>query len=157
MGMYTELYLAVELDKDLPKDLVKFFMELSNDDFGVEENLPTCFQGKTRIAYMGHMDSYYFDSIPMIDFKYDTISKSYFLTTIFNLKNYEDEIDIILNVLTPYILTKGHIGHMRYEESISPTTLYHIEGKTHKIYPNYDVFKEIGFNDDKGRYEELEI
>jgi hypothetical protein len=119
MGMYTELYLAVELSKDTPKDIVAWI-----DGYKELENAPC----RIKDGFTGR-DSYYFDSQPFTVFKYDDISNSYYLTTVFNLKNYENEIEFMLNTLEPYIVSNGHIGHTRYEEYENPTILFFKNGK----------------------------
>ena len=119
MGMYTELYLAVELSKDVPNNIIQWL----NSD-GELANAPS----RIKNGFTG-WDSYYFASQPFTVFKYDDISESYFLTTVFNIKNYENEIDFLLETLTPYIIREGHIGHTRYEEFYYPTILFFKDGK----------------------------
>jgi hypothetical protein len=112
MGMYTEIYLTVELSKDIPRYVIDWI----NDD-SEDESIPS------RVRCFGYSSSYYFDGIGFKRFYYDDISKSYYLTTRFDIKNYNDEIEFLLDKLSPYILSDGHIGHIRYEESEYPTIL----------------------------------
>ena len=51
---------------------------------------------------------------------YDKIAKCWFLTTCFNLKNYDQEIEKFLDWLCPYIQTEGYIGTYWYEEQEEP-------------------------------------
>jgi len=100
MGMYTELQLFVELDKNMDKDFVNWF-ELNNqcrtstDKMPDENIVPDAL--KKYFYNSLHSGSYYFDAIPTVLFKYDDISKSYFLTIIFNIKNYENQIELFLS------------------------------------------------------------
>ena len=125
MGMYTELYLGVELCKDTPDNILEWLACQNNEciDYDVVKDLcPSQLKG-TRLSYIGG-SSYYFDAMQHYCFKYDTISGSYFLTCGCNIKNYSDEIDTLLNILEPFILSIGHIGHIRYEEEYTPTLLF---------------------------------
>ena len=79
--------------------------------------------------------SYYFDAITIAKIKYDTISNTYYFTGRMDLKNYENEIQFILDTLEPYIISDGHIGHIRYEEEELPTILTINQGEIEwKIY-----------------------
>ena len=128
MGMYTELYLAVELSNDTPEDIVAWI----NDD-KTKDDVPA------RIESFGFSSSYYFDGIACKHFFYDDISISYYLTTRFDLKNYEEEIQTLLSVLEPYIISKGHIGHIRYENNKFPTLLFFKNDKIEYI----NIKKEV--------------
>ena len=113
MGMYTELYLAVELNKDMPEDIINWI-----NDSELRNDVPS------RISNFGFSSSYYFDGIACKKFTYDEISNSYYLTTRFDLKNYDSEIQKLLSILEPYITSSGHIGHIRYEEDDYPTMIF---------------------------------
>lgn len=116
--MYTELYLAVEISKETPENIINWCRE----DEPLEE------LAGTRLDTFGHSSSYYFDGIAFKQFEYDDITKSYFLTTRFDVKNYSQEIQHMLLILSPHILSRGHIGHIRYEEDELPTLLILEEG-----------------------------
>lgn len=134
MGMYTELFLTVELSKDTREDIVKWLF--ANNDLGEECNVgtwedlvsmaPKELKGTRLDTLTG--GSYYFDGIPFTKFKYDKISKSYFLTLLLNIKNYSDEISTFLKLLEPYVTSNGHVGHRRYEEAERPEILYYVNG-----------------------------
>ena len=126
MGMYTEIYLAVELDRNMPKDIIDWINYESED-----ESIPS------RVRRFGYGSSCYFDGIEFKKFIFDDMSSSYYLTTRFDIKNYNDEIKFLLNKLSPYILSDGHIGHLRYEESEYPTILM-FDSETKEI-----TYKEI--------------
>jgi len=125
MGMYTELYLAVELTKYTREDIIQWMSKHNStkDWHGVPEIAPEEVKNSRLDVLSG--DSYYFDAIPVMKFKYDKISDSYYLTVIFNIKNYEDEIEKFLKLIEPYVISEGHVGHKRYEESDKPTLIYY--------------------------------
>ncbi len=93
--------------------------------------------GTDRWDRIFHGDSYYFESQPFVKFRYDDIGESWYLTTVFNLKNYGDEIQKFLDWIEPWVGSYGHVGHTRYEEIEDPTLIYYDE-ITKKF-----VFKEV--------------
>jgi hypothetical protein len=75
--------------------------------------------------------SYYFDGQPNLVFKFDDITKSYFLTVRTNLKNYEGEIEAFCKWITPYLKNEyahtdrpDFLGYKMYEEEVTPTLLF---------------------------------
>lgn len=128
MGMYTELDLKVAIE-DNPI-VVNILKDISTDgSLSIKDRLDHPFFKADRCDVIGRGGSYYFDGQPYIQFKYDEIAKCWFLTTCFNLKNYDQEIEKFLDWLSPYILTEGYIGTYWYEEWSAPTNLYKINGK----------------------------
>lgn len=139
MGMYTELYLAIELDKNTNKDIIEFLnFQLNREETEFVSKSNHEFFKCSRSSSFGYMDSYYFDSIPVFKFRHDDISNSYFLTMVFNLKNYENEIEKFLDLINPYIISDGHIGHKRYEEQETPTILVFDSSTKKIIYLNVE-------------------
>ena len=122
MGMYTELYLGIELRKCMDKDIVGWLK--LNRDGNYEDIDSICPEElkETRLSVLSGC-SYYFDAQPHYNFEYNKISESYYLTMGINIKNYGDEINTFLKILEPYIISNGHIGHIRYEEEVYPTIL----------------------------------
>lgn len=138
--MYTELYLGVNLSEDMPIELVgwlKSHNEESEDWYVKTDSLAPDELKKTRLSVLAG-GSYYFDAQQHFFFKYDRTSGDYFLTMGLNIKNYDHEIRKFLNILEPYIVSDGHIGHTRYEEEEYPTLLMFDKYKTKLI-----KYKEI--------------
>ena len=128
MGMYTELDLKVAI-KDDPI-VVNILKDLSTGGSStVKGRLDHPFFETDRCDAVGCGGSYYFDGQPHIQFIYDEIAKCWFLTTCFNLKNYNQEIEKFLDWLCPYILTEGYIGTYWYEEAFEPRNIYKENGK----------------------------
>ena len=128
MGMYTEMHLFVELKKELRKDIKEWlYAQVSDtrDVVDVSNECPKELKG-TRFETGLLCSSYYFDMQPVLIFRFDKISQTYFLTVLTNLKNYDREIKKFLTILEPYIDTYDgtHIGHMRYETYNNPTLLF---------------------------------
>lgn len=129
MGMYTELYMGVELSKNTPVELIEWLDGHTGDDVDydlLDKICPEELRG-TRLSILSG-SSYYFDAMPHFCFKYDNISQSYFLTFGCNIKNYSNEVDTLLKILEPFITSDGHIGHIRYEEYDVPTLLFMKDG-----------------------------
>lgn len=128
MGMYTELHLGVAI-KDDPI-VVKILKDMSTQGASsVKGRLDHPFFKTPRCDAIGWCDSYYFDSQSYITFIYDEIANCWFLTTTFNLKNYDDEIQKFLDWLCPYILSEGYIGTFMYEEWEHPNFIYKRNGR----------------------------
>lgn len=124
MGMYTEFVCAMELNKNIPKEVVeilKFMVGDKNDIFHTPDHE---FFKCTRWEGLFTMDSAYFsgdtNTILNEDFGY------YSLTIRSNLKNYDSEIEKFLLWIKPYISPSQHnfLGYMRYEENDEPTLIY---------------------------------
>ena len=122
--MYTELYLAVDLKKEIPKELIE---EIKSED--------------GRFWGVG-CTSYYFGGLSVFDLKYDEIQDCYKLTMRFNMKNYDNEIEEMIKLILPYIDNYGHIGHKRYEETDMPTLLFCTdENKIIELTPVFEKTK----------------
>lgn len=126
MGMYTELTLKVSIE-DKP-EVVEILAEMIKGS-DIKNKLNHPFFRTSRCNYIFFGDSYYFDSQAFVKFKYDKIAKCWFLTTCFNLKNYDQEIQKFLDWLCPYILTEGYIGTYWHEEQEEPLNIYKENGQ----------------------------
>lgn len=119
MGMYTEIYLNVNLKKETSVETVN---ELVAHIKGEREGRPLC-------ADM----SYYTPSTSAFYSGKDSISGQWSLLCKGDLKNYDKEIEKFVELLKPHVDLnsngKTFIGYMRYEESIIPTLLYAGEEK----------------------------
>ena len=119
MGMYTELYLACNLKKDTPENILNWLKGDTETPFTQLKNTRL---EKNNMKY----SSYYFYAQPHQEITYDSISKSYHLLLLFNLKNYDNEIHKLLICVMPYIdaYEGEHLGHTRYEEDRIPTLIF---------------------------------
>jgi len=124
MGMYTELNIGVKLipTSDVLKKL-RYILGDSDEDIEIDHPL-----FKTpRWCYMLRSGSYYIhgqpDSKLFVDYLYPE-NPMYFLNVRCNLKNYDDEIELFLDWLNPYIETDGFLGYMKCEECSNPTLIY---------------------------------
>lgn len=126
MGMYTELKLGVELKKD--EKMLEVLNKMINDNIYCRIGLPDHPFFKTSRAFaIFHCGSYYFDSKPFVELYDDGIRIT--LTTCFNMKNYDSEIEKFLDWLCPYIETIGYLGTYWYEEDDYPKNIFKEDGK----------------------------
>lgn len=133
MGMYTELYINVRFKSDLPESVVYALQCMTGDDV---DNIDYSKLPKhplfstSRWDFMLRCSSYYHKPHSVGKFAYDDICKSYFLTNRSDFKNYDNEINLFLDFITPFI-DCGYpefIGYSLYEEENCPTLYYVKDG-----------------------------
>lgn len=128
MGMYTELVLGVEIKRDeRVSDILKYMLGDYDGDAPrceqIRRDLPPHEFFKTeRWHWMLVSDSFYFDG--QTDSKLYITDTGVYLNVRCNLKNYDNEISLFLDWLSPYIITLGFLGYERYEEFDHPTLIY---------------------------------
>jgi len=133
MGMYTELIFGCGLKKETPKDVIdilKYMCDENNDKSTeglVIPNHPLF--GDTRWRIMFQCSSYYFGANEGLSkLWYDDISKNWRISTRSNLKNYNDEIELFLDWIKPWISqgsgSRDLYAIVMYEESSEPTLYY---------------------------------
>jgi hypothetical protein len=125
--MYTEMLLTCDLKRDTRKDIIEWLEAMVDDskEWDDVEKLSPNEMVRTRFREGLLGGSYYFYGQPMMEFEYDQISKTYHLTVLTNIKNYENDIGRFINMLTPYIkaLKEDMLGYIRYEEDRLPTVM----------------------------------
>lgn len=127
MGMYTELFLAVELNNE-EKEILKileYMIEGKEIPKSMIPNHPlfSC----ERFHMIFHGESFYFHSSAHAKLN-NNMGIRTDLTTIFNLKNYDSEIEKFLDWLCPYIMLEGYLGTYMYEEWEEPLFIYKKDG-----------------------------
>ena len=131
MGMYTELSIDAEIvnDKEVIQKL-QFMLKDSDEDIKINHPL----FNTERWEHMLICDSSYFDS--QTDSNLYKNDSMYFLHILCNFKNYDNEINLFLDWLCPYIITEGLLGYTRYEMNYDPTYIYKENGKI--VFKNID-------------------
>jgi hypothetical protein len=81
------------------------------------------FFSKERWEMIGKCCSYYFTPFSTTELRFDNISKSYYIISRSDLKNYDGEIEAFFDWIMPYIANRegSFIGYSRYEEDETPT------------------------------------
>ena len=127
MGMYTEILLTCDLVEDTRKDIVNWLSAMIDYNSILEDVGEKAPNEMTSTRFRNGLlgGSYYFYGQPMMEFDYDDISKTHHLTVLTNIKNYENDIERFINMLTPYIKAwEGDmLGYVRYEEDRLPTVM----------------------------------
>lgn len=121
MGVYTELIFQGEVKFDIPKQIQELFDYFFGDSeelylyIDKRDKLPDhCFFDCPRWRHIGHMSSYYFTPFPL---RYMQGKKFVFLRC--DLKNYDNEIELFLDWIRPYMV--DFYGWHWYEEDEQPT------------------------------------
>ena len=122
MGMYTEIYVNVDLVPNVPEKVIKVLQAMCGDrepDILLEDV-------QKDWLYLFNNGSFYVPSTVCRNLTYNNISNRWSLLGKGDLKNYNGQIESFFAWLMPYI--KGHegdfIGYSRYEESQEPTLFY---------------------------------
>jgi hypothetical protein len=125
MGMYTRLVLNVSIRDDGSGfvDTIKRMVECNANE------LPG------RLSWMFGSSSYYHDNINVKSIVFDDIDKEWKLSVVCDLKNYENEIRTLLNMLAPHVVTSRCAGYYLYEECDSPTLFWFIDDKLVEFTP----------------------
>jgi hypothetical protein len=129
MGMFTELVLSTNIKDNLSAVKILQYM-CDNNSVDFLGPLPThpLFSDETRWRYMFQTNSYYHVPRSHASIEYDDIGEYWTLIVRCDFKNYEDEIDLFVDWIAPYI--GGHedgkhmIGYSRYEDAVEPNILY---------------------------------
>lgn len=126
MGMYTEFHFNVKLKANTPKEIISILNYALNNK-KVFITLPEHeFFDTSRWRSMLRSDSSYFNSDTNSTLRQDKIDKVYFLCIRCNLKNYDNEIELFIAWIKPYLNeSEGNfLGFSRYEETQIPTLIY---------------------------------
>lgn len=121
MGVYTEIYVNVNLVEDCPVQAVDVLKAMCGE--GDESALA----GRPeRWAHLFNSGSYYTPNTQCKALTWDEICNQYSLLGKGDIKNYGDEIEQFFAWLKPFVEgEKGDfIGYMRCEESREPTLIY---------------------------------
>lgn len=126
MGMYTEIYVKINFKDDLPAEVVNALKWLAGEDS--TQSLPDHpFFRMHRAPILLRCCSYYHQPGVTRNLWFDDISKSWYLCSRSDIKNYEDEIEAFFDWVKPFVETRGEktfIGYHLYEEDDEPTLVY---------------------------------
>lgn len=119
MGMYTEIYVNVDLKENTPENIIEVLEAMCSGDPYAEalKDKPV------RWGYLFNSGSYYTPNTACAKLTCDAISKQYSLLGKGDIKNYEGEIEAFFDFIKPWC-ENDFIGYYRYEESREPTLVY---------------------------------
>ena len=120
MGMYTEIYVNVDLKRDTPEEVMTILRTIVNPNGELPSGFPQ------RWEYLFNSGSYYTPNTCCASLTYDRVSDQWSLLGKGDIKNYGWEIEQFFSFLKPYIdAEEGEfIGYNRYEESNLPTLVF---------------------------------
>ena len=122
MGMYTEIYVSVDLKEDTPEFIMDILKAICyNGHECLLEGYPS------RWEYLFKSGSYYTSNTCVAEITFSPISGQYSLIGKGDIKNYEDEIERFFSFIQPYVDTCGvrtFMGYSLYEESVEPVLFY---------------------------------
>lgn len=127
MGDYTECYIRCKLINDLDPIVENTLKFLFIDKTKEPKILPNhIFFTLPRWRMLGSCNSYYHIPVTLNSFKFDDISRSYYLLSRSDLKNYDNEIECFFDWLDPYIdeLPGEFIGYILTEYNNQPLLVY---------------------------------
>ena len=119
MGMYTEIYVNVDLKKETPKEVLDVLRAICEKNFN-NENLKDKPERWSRLFNNG---SYYVPSTECASLTYDEISNQWSLLGKGDIKNYEREIEKFFEFIKSWC-KNVFIGYYRYEEDRDPILVY---------------------------------
>ncbi len=143
MGMYTELNVAFRIRGSAPTSITETIKSMvtgegRNFTQGAQHPLfarAKDGQYKTRWAWMLKSGgSSYFHGVCQValeECEYDDGAFEFSVRT--NIKNYDQEWELFLDWIVPYIEGNGYIGTLRYEEADEPTLLFVNAGQLTKM------------------------
>ena len=116
MGMYTEIYVNVDLKEDTPKSVIKI-LESICDGVGIDSKYPE------RWYCLFFNVSYYTPHTSVSKLTFNMTSNRYSLLGKGNINNYAGEIEAFFEFLIPWVDGKSgdFIGYSRYESEKLPT------------------------------------
>ena len=119
MGMYTEVFVNVDLKKDTPKEVIETIRAMCNKD----HTSPSLDGKPDRWAYMFNDGSYYLPRTECGLLTKDDLTGSYSLLAKGGIKNYGSEIEQFFDFIKPWV-EDDFMGYTRYEEDREPTLFY---------------------------------
>jgi len=129
MGMYTEIFVRVELDEKTPQHVINILRYLFDDTFDedVQPLKEHPFFDCPRWHQVGRCCSYYFTPKVTSDMFFDDTAETWFITSRSDLKAYHNEDKLFFEWLDDYVTSVDEgvfIGYSLYEEDTEPTLFY---------------------------------
>ena len=122
MGMYTEIYVSVDLKEDTPEFIIDILKAIC---YKGDERILECYP--SRWKYLFNSGSYYTANTRVAEITFDTISGQYSLIGKGDIKNYGDEIEQFFSFIESHVDTCGvrtFMGYSLFEESVEPILFY---------------------------------
>lgn len=121
MGMYTEIYVNVDLKRDTPAEVILVLKAMCRKlEPEVSERVLESYPHRWHLLF--NNGSYYTPFTHCQYLEYDEITKQWSLLGKGDIKNYGGEIQEFFNWIMPHVdgIEGDFIGYHRYEESQEP-------------------------------------
>ena len=124
MGMYTEIFVNVDLKPDTPDDVIQTLKAMCEKDYTSKY-----LEGKPeRWAWLFGNGSYYTPLTECAKLTFDEIGGHYSLLAKGDIKNYAEEIEEFFKYIEPHC-EDDFVGYHRYEEDREPTLVFKAIGR----------------------------
>lgn len=126
MGMYTEIYINVDLLPNTPTEIINVLNAVFKDR---SSDLLDTFPKRWRLLF--NNGSYYTPLTSCSEMTFDEIAGQWSILGKGDIKNYNNEIEEFFDFLMPYIDAQEgmFIGYSRYEEALEPQLIFKGKGK----------------------------
>ncbi len=121
MGMYTEIYVNVDLKEDTPQKILDVLRAMCYEhDSEALNGYPQSWR------YLFNDGSYYTPRTSCANFTQDSIDGQWSLLGKGDIKNYESEIETFFAFILPHVdgMTGDFVGYHRYEVNQAPTLVF---------------------------------
>jgi len=120
MGYYTEIYVNVDLHADTPEDVIAVLRAMCGMEYA--KDLGALAGRPNRWRWMFHSGSYYTPNTSCAKLTFDKTSKKWSLLGKGDIKNYEHEIELFFQWISPYVDARDgeFIGYVRGEGALLP-------------------------------------
>jgi len=133
MGMYTEIFVNVDLKKGVPEDVLGTLRVMTGEGAFDEEN----WEYPSLWTMLFSDCSYYTPRTSCAELKWDEIAGCHSLIGKGDIKNYGGEIQAFFEWIAPHVAAykdeRTFIGYMRYEEAEVPTLVF-LDGRNTLVY-----------------------
>lgn len=119
MGMYTEIFVNVDLKSDTPEEVINTLKAMCEKDYESEYLV-----GKpSRWSFLFNDGSFYLPCTECGLLTFNEIRNAYSLLAKGDIKNYEGEVEALFEFIKPWC-EDDFMGYMRYEEEREPTLIF---------------------------------
>ena len=119
MGMYTEIYVNVDLKPGTPEEVIKVLKAVCEGN-----EMAECLKDKpSRWPQLFLSGSYYTPNTSCANLTFDCAAKQYSLLGKGDIKNYEGEIEAFFGFISPWCENR-FLGYHRYESAREPILVY---------------------------------
>lgn len=153
MGMYTEIFVNIDLVEDTPQEVIDLLrcmcrnvsaehlydkpcpVDATEIQYNSDRYNEIMGQYPSRFGYLFCNGSFYTPNTSVAELSYDGISGQWSLLGKGDIKNYKGEIEQFFKLIAPYA-ENNFLGYSRYEEAATPVLYF-------KNKPEDDVILNI--------------